>query len=571
MGRYYILYMGEIKQCNCLDFLSGLLKNSYLKAETLRKELTDVREYNITIAPRIAIISNSVDFLNKSIESYSGLFEVIPIYMGKLTFRECYTAYDIKIEGKEYKYKIFIKSYAPIDFEKCSWCGECFKVCPENAIDLDLNIDYGLCSLCKKCEQVCKDNAITIDRLESIEYDVSFIITDDKKILSDVLTEWGKVYDINELDKVFEKVGEFNVLEIVKHDNDICQYSPKLDYGCKRCIESCEYEAISTDDEGIVVNHLNCVGCGKCISVCPTGAMQNGYLKDETFVKYFQTLDLPKDIFVVLGEEEELRKFCWVNDINKLENLILLPLDPRYFNTFHYLFLFAIGASKVFILNERLKENEQIKFSNKLLEFLFKYKEFISILDNYRLNKQSELINPLKNLYKNFSFSTRRKKLAAILQFLYKESIVSNILIKDNILDIFGNVLLDKDECTLCLACVNHCKIGALVAKEEDFSLNHTPAFCIQCGICEYVCPENAIEIASGLLLADEFFSMKVLNKDEPMVCPECGKVFGNKKSYDSVVVKLKAAGLFETKGTYLNYCESCRVKKLFEEGADVR
>jgi len=56
------------------------------------------------------------------------------------------------------------KSYPEIYFiaKKCKECGECNKVCPEDAISMDKahKIDRGRCTLCMLCVQACKHGAL---------------------------------------------------------------------------------------------------------------------------------------------------------------------------------------------------------------------------------------------------------------------------------------------------------------------------------------------------------------------------------------------------------------------------
>ena len=46
------------------------------------------------------------------------------------------------------------------------------------------------------------------------------------------------------------------------------------------------------------------------------------------------------------------------------------------------------------------------------------------------------------------------------------------------------------------------------------------------------------------------------------MVCKECGKAFGTKKSYERVAAIL--ARRQEAENGYLEYCETCRVAQIF-------
>ncbi|KAA0258112.1 4Fe-4S dicluster domain-containing protein [Deferribacter autotrophicus] len=563
--RYYKI-CDTATSSNYQDFLD-LLKS----AETLKEENKSVKTYTYSVKPDVVVISNDDLFLKKFEDTYSGVLNVISIYISEKTNNDFYTASEFEITGGFPEYTVNVKVFSPIDFEKCVWCGKCYITCPEQCIDLDLNIDFSKCTFCGECEKVCEFESIQIKLINELSINASFIVIDNDDLKNEFAKIGVELFGADEIDKLFERVGEYQVEELVLHENEICQYSPKLGIGCRRCLQACKYDALYVDDNGIKVNHLLCVGCGGCISVCPTGAMQNGYFKDDVFIKYFQTLQLTEDVILLLGDEENIRKFLWSNHNKSFEKSYPIPVDPKFLNVMHYLFLFSIGVAKLYLLNDKLADKNEVKFVNSFIKFLFGYYPFIEFIEKYDEYSEKSYQNPLENKYNNFSFSSRRKKLAAILKFLYENSEKRNVLLKDNILDIFGNVLLDKDRCTLCLACVNHCKIGALLAKETDYTLNHNPSICIQCRICEKVCPEEAIEVASGLLLADEFFELKVLNKDEPMVCPGCGKVFGNKKSYNAVKEKLSLAGLFEVKGKYLNYCETCRVKMLFGEEKDAQ
>ena len=50
---------------------------------------------------------------------------------------------------------------------------------------------------------------------------------------------------------------------------------PQLCLGCETCIETCEDDAVSKDDEqGILIDYELCTGCGACVVTCPGKAMK---------------------------------------------------------------------------------------------------------------------------------------------------------------------------------------------------------------------------------------------------------------------------------------------------------
>lgn len=53
-----------------------------------------------------------------------------------------------------------------IDNKKCTICGECVDVCPENVLVIEDSIlkfvNPEACTMCAECESVCPEDAVTI-------------------------------------------------------------------------------------------------------------------------------------------------------------------------------------------------------------------------------------------------------------------------------------------------------------------------------------------------------------------------------------------------------------------------
>ena len=63
----------------------------------------------------------------------------------------------------------------------------------------------------------------------------------------------------------------------------------------------------------------------------------------------------------------------------------------------------------------------------------------------------------------------------------------------------FGAVTVDKDKCTLCLACVSACPASALQDNPNAPQLRFIEKNCVQCGLCATTCPEDAITLVPRL------------------------------------------------------------------------
>lgn len=53
-------------------------------------------------------------------------------------------------------------------------------------------------------------------------------------------------------------------------------------------------------------------------------------------------------------------------------------------------------------------------------------------------------------------------------------------------------VVVDKDVCVGCGACVGVCPVGAIELTDEGFAFSD-PEVCIDCGACVGTCPMEAI------------------------------------------------------------------------------
>lgn len=71
--------------------------------------------------------------------------------------------------------------------------------------------------------------------------------------------------------EAFSKLGK----KSVEIDQAACVRVRHRHASCTACFQVCAHEAITRDDDGLLAidNHL-CTGCGACVSVCPTSALQ---------------------------------------------------------------------------------------------------------------------------------------------------------------------------------------------------------------------------------------------------------------------------------------------------------
>jgi ferredoxin len=126
----------------------------------------------------------------------------------------------------------------------------------------------------------------------------------------------------------------------------------------------------------------------------------------------------------------------------------------------------------------------------------------------------------------------------------------------------------------LCHACTSACPAGALSDNPERPELRFTETACVQCGLCEATCPENAITLRPGIDLAAWDSPRRILHEEEPFACITCAKPFGTASGIRRVQDRLAGHWMFTgTAGAarlrHLEMCEDCRVRAAVQAGFD--
>jgi ferredoxin len=132
----------------------------------------------------------------------------------------------------------------------------------------------------------------------------------------------------------------------------------------------------------------------------------------------------------------------------------------------------------------------------------------------------------------------------------------------------FGAITVDRERCTLCMACVGACPSQALRDQAERPVLAMIERNCVQCGLCETTCPEDAIALVPRLNLAAEARQPVTLNETQPFHCIRCGKPFGTAQMITTMLAKLGAHPAFSgAAAERLKMCPDCRVIDMLERG----
>ncbi len=379
--------------------------------------------------------------------------------------------------------------------------------------------------------------------------------------------------------------GEFEKPVYVRFEEAKCAHSRASRSGCSRCLDICPTNAISSNGDSVAIDPYICAGCGSCSAVCPSGAAN---YDDPPFTFNLQRITNLRSVFKKYDRQVEPR-ILFVDKDFGMELITLsarfgrgLPADlipfdiPNIELISHAEILAALasGFSEVIIVTKEVPTFSSLKLQMNIC---------MSILAHCGPESQNRLrlIETMDiETFENEIYSKNHsKKIVEPVLLLGEKREITRTAVKamipsKNAIELpetspYGEILVNTDKCTLCLACVSLCPTNALEDNADRPELNFTETACIQCGICSSTCPEQAITLRPRLNLNNEALSQKVLNSEEPFECISCKRPFGVKSTIERIVAKLENNHWMyqdSKKLDLVKMCDDCRVNAQYHE-----
>jgi coenzyme F420-reducing hydrogenase delta subunit/Pyruvate/2-oxoacid:ferredoxin oxidoreductase delta subunit len=201
-----------------------------------------------------------------------------------------------------------------IDYEKCQLCGICYTGCPSSSIELEYyDHNYLVKELERKMEDSGAENLVMMCRGASpvscdlidllkvedsskfvslripcvgrikTEFYLKALSMGIKKIItiqcSDEFCHYRSGSHFNkvrtqELRELLNQFGYGDVLEIIENPHQV-KYDPENCVGCDKCVFVCPYGAIEAQPLATPkINTEKCNGCGLCTIICPHLGLQ---------------------------------------------------------------------------------------------------------------------------------------------------------------------------------------------------------------------------------------------------------------------------------------------------------
>jgi ferredoxin len=388
-----------------------------------------------------------------------------------------------------------------------------------------------------------------------------------------------------------EMRGEFEKPKYFNYNPEICAHGRSGKRGCTRCIDACPAEAIVSIGEKVQVNPYLCQGGGTCATSCPSGAMTYAYPVPGDLLHALQRLlrdyrdaggTAPSLLF-----HDEASAAALEHDLAAVMPEQVLPVALEEIGSVGmdtWLACLAYGAEAIVLLTcdrtppqviETLQE--QLAIAQAILAGMGYPDGRLRLVNG---DQPTSALQALATLPSGQSRQAatfaappadKRGTLRLALQHLQSHAPAQKRITPLPAGAPFGEVRVDATACTLCMSCVSACPTHALQDGRGLPQLNFREWNCVQCGLCERTCPEDAITLSPRLLHdAEARERPRVLHEEQPVCCVSCGKPFATRSLLDKLSRKLEGHWMFKDEAARrrLLMCEDCRVRDMFSAEA---
>ncbi len=400
-----------------------------------------------------------------------------------------------------------------------------------------------------------------------------FAPRDDAQALAEALVQ------LPQLKGIFDKPRYF------EFDATICAHSRRQVPGCNQCLDACPAQAIDSAGDAVKVNPYLCQGCGSCTAVCPSGAIRYALPtldvsieRLRSMLKTYYTLATCPPRIVIHDRDKGQTILASMGECLPHE---IIPFSIEEIGALgmpFYLAALAMGAGSITVwdagshLDHAWTEIQtEIKKTNQLLAGLGYGTHLIDWFQGHRFEalkhhlKQTERMPTIKPA--TFAgLDDKRRMITLALSHLHQQAPQPVAMLSLPHHAAFGEVQVDPEACTLCLSCVAVCPVGALLDGKDQPQLDFIEDRCVQCGLCERACPEQAILLNPRYLFDRQQARQRRRLHEAPIFhCICCHKPFATQKMIETMTQKLKQHPMFQGEALErLKMCEDCRIKAMF-------
>ncbi|SDM39203.1 4Fe-4S dicluster domain-containing protein [Halarsenatibacter silvermanii] len=336
---------------------------------------------------------------------------------------------------------------------------------------------------------------------------------------------------------------------------------------CRGCVRICPRRNLSLQKNDIPKKHDRCTGCGLCISICPTAALNFKELErtkiNSRLIQAAQSRSFLKPVCKKLKKSDSSGAI--LTGCPGSFSLARLIIPPVLGSELYLPFADCreAGCSNFDRVAPWIKN--QVEFLKKIFPgcrpFIYTGKKRPGSDGSSSLSGDTDEDD--EELDRREVFSSLARKSGEVLEDLTemgkeelqkrypgagKEDsvilprellqIICRISAENNSLDINDNLIISarpefrEERCTCCRRCEKLCPTGAIKFTQENPFFY--PGRCTGCHVCRSSCPQDALKFVGGLT-HDEFTAGRIVLEPGFRLgkCPDCGAPFNLKSGRD--------------------------------------
>ncbi|WP_371186337.1 4Fe-4S dicluster domain-containing protein [Thalassotalea maritima] len=382
-------------------------------------------------------------------------------------------------------------------------------------------------------------------------------------------------------------IGEFEKPRYVTVDADKCAHARNDLIGCRRCLDVCAADAISSHNFTIHIDSHLCHGSGDCASVCPTSAI--GY-------DFPTSLSLQTQLRQIISQYYQQAK---VKPHVIFHDGRVHPIDLKYLAPHvlpftveeigacaieHFLAALAWGATNVTVICRGSQDGtvlqQHVNLANSLLMHMgygtcveitseddFGQHVAVQFEPQVSQDKTGQATSIADVAIARFEPMNKPLLFYAAIDHLntFAKQCRDVLALRGNLSSSsYGKIDVNTLDCTMCMACVSACPTSALQADSDQPILRFKEQACVQCSLCQQSCPEDVISLHSQVNFDAEMRNSEaVLNEDKPFHCIRCGSAFATTTMIERMMQTLASHSAFANNPQRLQMCADCRVEDM--------